>query len=144
LDKDNHGLSLNFLSIHGYFVSATHEGESRYCNDMADSWREFLNFHRGKVLKITEHQHQSSLMQWFGMKKLKDEGFMPGVADLFLMIPRGEYHGMFIEMKAEKGTLQTEQKEFLERADNQGYMAVTCYGFLEAKEAITQYLKGVK
>jgi hypothetical protein len=78
------------------------------------------------------------------MKKLKDEGFMPGVADLFLMIPRGEYHGMFIEMKAEKGALQTEQKEFLERADNQGYMAVTCYGFIEAKEAVTQYLKGVK
>jgi hypothetical protein len=124
-------------------------------------------------MKITEHQHQVSVIQWFGMqypkllknifaipngahlagdariraikmKKLKDEGFKTGVSDLFLMKPMGQYMGMFIEMKSLDGKLQADQEEFLNLATSEGYYAVACYGFLEAKDAITFYLQGAK
>jgi hypothetical protein len=111
-----------------------------------------------------EHLEQVHLINWFRVQyplirntlfaipnggvrnigtaiKLKKEGVMPGVSDLFLMVPKGLKHGLFVEMKAEKGKIQENQAEFMKLADQMGYGAVVCYGFLEAKEAIQNYLK---
>jgi hypothetical protein len=111
-----------------------------------------------------EHIEQSMLVKWFrfqypqiykclwaipngGLRKittairLKQEGALAGVSDLFLMIPKGEFHGMFIEMKAPGGKLQPNQKEFQLLAKSMGYEAVTCYGYEEAKESIKKYLQ---
>jgi hypothetical protein len=66
---------------------------------------------------------------------------LAGVSDLFLMIPKGEYHGMFIEMKAKAGKVSDSQKEFMAAASSMNYKTVVCYGFDEAKEAITKYLQ---
>jgi hypothetical protein len=52
------------------------------------------------------------------------------------MIPKGEFHGMFIEMKAPGGKLQPNQKEFQLLAKSMGYEAVVCRGFDEAKKEI--------
>jgi len=118
-------------------------------------------------MKTTEHQEQVALVTWFRLQykqnkyclfaipnggsrhivtavKLKAEGVLAGVSDLFLMIPKGEYHGMFIEMKAKGGKLSESQKEFMEAASSMNYKAVVCYGFDEAKEAITKYLQDSK
>ena len=73
--------------------------------------------------------------------KLKAEGGMPGVPDLFLMIPAADYHGLFIEMKVKGGKLSDSQKEFMGLATLMGYQAVVCYGFDEAKDAINNYLQ---
>jgi hypothetical protein len=72
---------------------------------------------------------------------LKAEGVLAGVSDLFLMIPKGEYHGMFIEMKAKSGKVSDSQKEFMAAASSMNYLAIVCFGFDEAKEAITNYLQ---
>lgn len=72
--------------------------------------------------------------------KLKKEGVMPGVSDLFLMVPKGSKCGLFIEMKAKGGKIQENQAEFMKLATQMGYQAVVCYGFLEAKKAIKLYL----
>ena len=71
--------------------------------------------------------------------KLKAEGGMAGVPDLFLMIPAAEYHGLFIEMKVKGGKVSSSQKEFMTVATAMGYRAVVCYGFDEAKQAINDY-----
>ena len=47
--------------------------------------------------------------QW---KKLKAEGAVEGVSDLFITIPNKEYHGFYIEVKSPTGTQSKEQKEF--------------------------------
>ena len=73
--------------------------------------------------------------------KLKAEGGMAGVPDLFLMIPAAEYHGLFIEMKVKGGKVSSSQKEFMGLATLMGYQAVVCFGFNEAKDAITNYLQ---
>ncbi len=77
------------------------------------------------------------------MNKLKREGFVNGVSDLFLMIPNSLYHGLFIEMKkAEGGKVSQEQHKFIENAKERGYQAVVCKGFEEGKSVILEYLKG--
>lgn len=73
--------------------------------------------------------------------KLRAEGLRPGVPDLCLPVPRGKYHGLFIEMKRTKGgTLSAEQREWLASLTVQGYCAIRCNGWLEARAAILQYL----
>jgi hypothetical protein len=48
---------------------------------------------------------------------------------------------MFIELKSAKGKVSSSQKEFMEAASSMNYLAVVCYGFDEAKDAITKYLQ---
>ena len=73
--------------------------------------------------------------------ELKAEGVLKGVADVFVAQPSGSYHGLFLELKRVKyGVVSAEQKVFLERASNNGYMAVVAKGFLEAKKIIENYL----
>ena len=77
------------------------------------------------------------------MNRLKSEGFVNGVSDLFLMQSNSKYHGLFIEMKKSSGgKVSDDQKEFLRKATEQGYQAVVCKGFEQAKHTIIEYLKG--
>jgi len=72
--------------------------------------------------------------------KLKREGVKAGVPDLMLPIARGGFNGMFIEMKAPKGRLSDVQTIWLGRLSNNGYKAVVCFGFEDAKKSIIEYL----
>ena len=78
------------------------------------------------------------------MNAMKAEGLTPGAPDLILMIPKGGYHAMFLEMKAKGGKVSDSQKEFMAAASSMDYKTVVCYGFDEAKEAITNYLQSGK
>ena len=74
--------------------------------------------------------------------KLCGEGVKPGVPDLCLPVPRGEFHGLYIEMKRLRGgTTSTEQKEWLEELKKQGYHACVCRGWEAAANTILGYLK---
>ena len=113
--------------------------------------------------KVSEHTHQVNLIKWFDLqykefsgrlfaipnggqrniivaKKLKAEGVRPGVCDLMLPVACGGYHGIFIEMKAEKGRLTETQSDWLSFLNAQNYYATACYGFDEAKNVISTYL----
>lgn len=46
--------------------------------------------------------------------KMKREGVIKGVWDIFLPIPKGGWCGFYMEFKSEKGCLSKEQKEFRE------------------------------
>lgn len=78
-----------------------------------------------------------------------------GYPDLFIAEPRGEYHGLYIELKAEgnspfkkNGDLKKddhliEQNEMLERLRYRGYQAQFACGFDEATEKINKYLRNL-
>ena len=88
--------------------------------------------------------------------KLKRMGMSSGFPDLAILTPRGDYHGLFIELKVieakigNKGTLiapyrgklSDNQKKWLDKLTDQGYKAVACWGFDSAKEIIDEYLRG--
>jgi hypothetical protein len=75
------------------------------------------------------------------MNALKAEGLRPGVCDLVLPVARGDWHGMFIEMKTATGTLSENQKEFIAAVEKQGYYTAVCYGADDAIEQITFYMQ---
>jgi hypothetical protein len=74
-------------------------------------------------------------------RRLKAEGVKAGVPDLFLPVARGKFHGLFIEMKYGNNKATPKQREWIIELNNQGYYAVVCNGFEEAKTTIESYIK---
>ena len=72
--------------------------------------------------------------------KLKAEGVKPGVADLFLPVKRGEFSGLYIELKRAGGTPSPEQWAFLESVTMQGFFAVVVNSLTVADEIIRRYI----
>lgn len=72
---------------------------------------------------------------------LRRQGVRRGAPDLILTIPKGKYHGLFVELKAPSGgRVSPEQRAFLKRLNDRGYRAVVARGFDEAKQEIENYL----
>lgn len=118
-------------------------------------------------MKTIEHTEQVNLIKWWALaskqfgvseqllfaipnggqrnllvaKKLKAEGVRAGVPDLFLAVKRGEYGGLFIEMKKPKGgRVSDSQKSMMNDLSNSGYKTSVCKGWIEAGAQIKQYL----
>lgn len=72
---------------------------------------------------------------------LKAMGVKKGIPDLFLPCARGGYNGLFIEMKAEGGTVSREQGEIMAQLRSEGYSAEVCVGASTAISVIEKYLK---
>lgn len=75
--------------------------------------------------------------------RLKSEGVKAGVPDIFLPAARSGYHGLFIELKIKNNKPSDLQESWLNRLNEQGYYTAVCYGWYEASETITNYLKGI-
>jgi len=90
-----------------------------------------------EVIKPTEEQEQEALFNYASWQKepewsllfsipnggyrklktairMKRTGTKAGIPDIFLPVGRRGYHGLFIEMKSEKGVVQKTQKEWHE------------------------------
>lgn len=76
--------------------------------------------------------------------RLKSEGVKAGVPDICLPVARGEYHGLYIELKVGKNKPSEKQQQWITRLREQGYDTVVCYGWEAAAEHILDYLKKEK
>lgn len=74
--------------------------------------------------------------------RFKRMGVKPGVPDMFLPVPRGKKHGLFIELKAPNGRVSDYQSEWLSRLGELGYAAYVCFGADDAWDVLTKYLDG--
>lgn len=74
--------------------------------------------------------------------RMKAEGMRAGTPDMFLAVPMGKYHGLWIELKRPTGRIAPSQKTMLAELDAQGYAAYASYGFDAAVKLITGYLAG--
>ena len=116
----------------------------------------------------TEEQEQAAIFEWAELMKpqlpelallfhvpngglrskpeavrMKKTGVKPGVPDLCLPVPRGESHGLFIELKRRHGgKVSPDQKAWIEALTDQGYYAEVCRGAEEACDLIIAYLEG--
>lgn len=73
-------------------------------------------------------------------KHLQESGVRRGVPDLFLPVPRGEYHGLWIEMKTETGRTRPEQDWWIENLMELGYAVEVCHGWTSATRVLEWYL----
>lgn len=71
---------------------------------------------------------------------LKRQGVKAGVPDIHLPVPRGGYHGLYIELKAGKNTTTGNQERWLGFLRRQGYFTAVCYGWQVAAGLIERYL----
>lgn len=70
----------------------------------------------------------------------KAMGLIAGVSDLILLMPRGIYHGLMIEMKTLEGRQREEQRLWQTLVEKQGYMYCLCRSLAQFKEIIESYL----
>lgn len=92
-------------------------------------------------LKLLHHIPNGGKRNIATAARLKKEGVKAGVPDLFLPAPKGKWHGLYIEMKAPKGTVSEKQKWWIKALRKQGYAVAICYGWEVAKDIITCYLE---
>lgn len=67
-------------------------------------------------------------------------GVKAGVPDLFYPVPLHGFHGLFIEMKTERGKLRPEQKKWIVALQTMGYKCVVAHGWTEARQALEDYV----
>lgn len=72
---------------------------------------------------------------------LKRMGLRAGVPDIFIACPRGDYHGLFIELKIKPNRPSVTQKAFMEKLRKKYYMTAVCYSFEEVTACLEAYLK---
>ena len=74
--------------------------------------------------------------------RLKAEGVLAGVPDLFIAHPAGNKHGLFIEMKRadQKAAVSAKQAEAIATLCAAGYEARVAYGCEQAWQYMEQYL----
>lgn len=75
--------------------------------------------------------------------RMKAMGVRKGVHDYHLPVPRGGFHGLWIELKAtppNHARTTPEQKEWESKMRSQGYAAFVCRGWITAKQVIEWYL----
>ncbi len=75
-------------------------------------------------------------------RHLKEQGVKAGVPDLCLPVPRRGYHGLYIEMKTERGHTSPEQEWWGEWLRGQGCLWRVCHGWQAAVDLLAWYLGG--
>ncbi|WP_300700938.1 VRR-NUC domain-containing protein [Bacteroides sp.] len=112
-----------------------------------------------------EHQIQCSCICWFRVvhpdlkhmlfavpnggrrdkatgAKLKAEGALAGVSDLILLIPKGNYASLCIEMKTPEGTQSESQIMWQKEIEAAGSKYVICRSLDDFMSEVNSYLKG--
>lgn len=72
---------------------------------------------------------------------LKKQGVRAGVPDLCLPVARGEYHGLYVEMKYGENKPTQKQKEWLEKLTKQGYKTAVAYSCDAAEDILLKYIR---
>lgn len=71
---------------------------------------------------------------------LKREGVVSGVSDLLLLVPRGGYHGLCIELKTKDGKQSDLQKKWQGQVENVGYKYIVVRSLEQFVAEVTLYL----
>lgn len=118
----------------GYLATEDEEQEALF------EWAEWQSG-RWPELGLLFHIPNGGLRNKVTAARMKLLGVKPGVPDLFLPVARGDWNGLFIEMKRRKGgRLSPLQVDWIEALGRQGYKTVVCFGAEAAESAIEDYL----
>jgi hypothetical protein len=113
--------------------------------------------------KNEEHKIQSAAFRWFHLQHpsmkhnlfavpnaskrtarmgayMKEEGLLPGVADVILLKSNRFYGACLFEFKTPKGRQSASQVEWQQKITNDGYKYVIVRSIDDFKREVTQYL----
>ena len=93
-------------------------------------------------LELLYHVPNEGKRGVIGGVKMQHQGLKKGVPDLCLPVPVGVYHGMYIELKRQSGSVPSaEQVWWMDALSRNGYCVCWARGWEEARQAIMDYLK---
>ncbi len=72
--------------------------------------------------------------------RFKAMGVRAGFPDLVLMIARGPYHGLMVELKTSKGRQSEHQANYQRAVEAQGYQYVICRDVYQFADIIMGYM----
>lgn len=136
------------------------------------TFEEMMNISRAEQTKVKthhkdpEHKLQSLCVKWFRLKHpriahalfaipnaarrskrngayMKEEGMLPGVADLILLKSNRFYGALCIEMKTKQGRQSPAQKQWQQFIESQGNKYIVCRSIEDFQTAINNYLSDV-
>lgn len=105
------------------------------------AWAEMM-VSRWPELELMHHIPNGGKRSKSESARFRAMGVKSGVSDIFLPCARRGYHGLYIELKTEGGRLSENQREFLRRVNDGGYLGVVCIGAERAIRVISAYLGG--
>lgn len=106
-----------------------------------------LNFQKYPQLKWLHHSPNGGSRDKREAAKLKGMGTKAGFPDLLLLLKRGEWAGLLIELKIPElktkkdGGATVEQIEWGKHLLLSGYGYRLCHGWEEARDTLIQYIK---
>ena len=109
-----------------------------------------LNASQYPQLKWLFHIPNGGLRSKATAANMRAMGVKSGVPDLCLPIKRGPWSGLYIELKKidlkpvgkrKRKATSDEQDAWIKHLKLQGYGAMVCYGWEEARSALVQYLE---
>ncbi|WP_057541443.1 VRR-NUC domain-containing protein [Paraclostridium sordellii] len=98
------------------------------------------NEHIYPGLELIHHIPNGGKRNKLEAARLKQAGVKAGVPDLHLPVPKGEYCGLYIEMKWNGNKPTPKQKMWIKKLREQRHCVVVCDGFEEAKYTIIKYM----
>lgn len=102
-------------------------------------WADFMSA-KYPLLSLMYHIPNGGSRNKIEAYNLKLQGVKAGVPDVFLPVPCGKYHGLYIEMKYDKNKPTEKQTKYLKALSEQGYGVAVCYTWEDAAKAICKYL----
>lgn len=104
-------------------------------------WARSKRFNGARLSDYLHHSPNGGKRDVREAARLKAQGVLAGFPDLFLFVPRGQWHGLMIEMKSPKGRLSPAQTQVLPRIEGEGYRVEVCYSVQAAIDVISDYLE---
>ena len=98
------------------------------------------NEYRCPELALLHHIPNGGSRNKIEAANLKAQGVKSGVPDLCLPAPKGEFHGLYIEMKFGKNKTTAAQEEFMALLQAEGHKTAVAYSYEEAREIVRGYL----
>lgn len=99
-----------------------------------------LNFKKYPELKFMYHIPNGGLRGKREAANLKAAGVRSGVPDIHLPVPKGQYAGLYIELKVGKGKTSENQDEWIAFLREHHYKVWVCHGWQSAVQVIENYL----
>lgn len=76
--------------------------------------------------RLLHHSPNEGKRSYYIGRRLQAMAMQKGYPDLFLAVPRGGYHGLYVELKSNRGRLTDEQEVMLALLAEQGYKTAVC------------------
>ena len=121
-------------------VKQHHDSEEHRIQTACVRWFRFkYPNHRHNLFAVPNGQKRTSVQcAW-----LKEEGMLPGVADLILLKSNSNYGALLVEMKTAKGKQQKNQKEWQSLIEKDGYKYVVCRSTDDFIRYVTDYMNDI-